>query len=186
MFLFETIETLLFLIGKEIDELINVAQPRAWKEKVVLGVILTAMLNEGWINAIGSKVIKDWAERASAEKKINQIAGLLMPDCQIDARPISSVHAVREIRNGYAHAKPLVENITEEVWVEQTELAGDFFSGLVHPIEESLTIDRYRVLREDSAGFRKTLLDASGLKRWDIKTRLHESSVMISREDGGC
>jgi hypothetical protein len=182
VFLFETIESLLFLVDKDIDDLLKVEPPRGWKEKVVLSFLLTAMLNEGWINAIGSKVVDCWVEKKPAEYKIDEITKRLLPELDKDVRPLSSVHSARAIRNEYAHAKPFVENTEREGWEEQNlELEG-FFSGLTHPVEESITINLYRIVREDSAQFRDMLLKASGLKRWDIKTRVHEDSHVLGRD----
>lgn len=177
VYLHEVLEGVLHGINNRFDARTKLAVPTGWKSEAVNGVIILAMLNEGWINAIGEKVVEGWNHRDGAEKRLRLVCTRLLGDLSFDARPLSSVDMAREIRNAFAHAKPFVERRTDLGLVIDESDTTAVFEALKHPVEEDITIESYCRLREDSEQFRRLLLERSGLRHWDVKTKSHETST---------
>jgi hypothetical protein len=183
VYLHNVLEELLMGIDERFDQLTDTELKPGWKSEAVNGLIVLAMVNEGWVNAVGEKSFSDWNPKQKAEKRLHRICEKLLPECSFTDRPLVSVDAVRRIRNEFAHAIPLIETrLEKEVVIEEGDHRG-FFSDLGHPVEDEITPDSYRQFREDSETFRLRLLERSGLGVWDVRTRSEEQSTFIREAD---
>jgi hypothetical protein len=179
VYLHEVLEGLLDEINDRFDALTSPALKPGWKGEAVNGLIILAMVNEGWVNAIGRKMFDDWNPKQKSETRLRKICEKFLPELTFEGQPLKSVDSVRRIRNEFAHATPLVERRTDEaVTVEESDHR-DVFRELGHPVEDEITVDNYRQFREDSAAFRELLLEKSGLILWDIKTKVETQSTFI-------
>ena len=179
VFLHNLLEGLLSQINQRFDALTLPERKPGWKAEALNGVIILAMLNEGWVNAIGQKTILDWEPKDNTEDRLKKVRKTFLNDLHFNKRPLLSVEDVREIRNSFAHAKPLIEErFDEEVTVDEGDQDA-FFRDLRHPIEDKITIESYRRFREDSERFRQLLLERSRLQHWDIRTKAEEQSVFL-------
>jgi hypothetical protein len=179
VYLHNVLGDLLIGINRRFDDLVTPEAKQGWKSEAVNGIIILAMLNEGWIDAVARKTLEGWKPRAGAEEKLHKICNKYLPDLQFNKSPLSSVDEVRKIRNEFAHAKPLIETRQNELAVLDESDHQAAFKELHHPIESQITIENYRRFRNDSKEFRNLLLEKSGLQYWDLKTRVHEVSKFI-------
>ena len=183
VFLHNILEGLLVGVNRRFDERTVPESQSGWKEEAVNGIILLAMLNEGWVNAIGKKAISGWNLEDGAKDRLKKVRKMFLPDMHFNKPPLSSVEQVRQIRNEFAHAKPLFELRNEEnVTVDEADHDA-FFRDLRHPVENKITIESYRAFRSDSEQFRFMLLERSGLKLFDIRTKANESSIFLREAD---
>ena len=134
VYLHNVLEDVLFGINVRFDKLTSDPSPKGWKYEAVNGLIIMAMLNEGWFNAIGEKIVPEWNNRHGAEKRLKQICELLLSDLSIFDRPLSSVDALRGIRNEFAHSKPFLERRLDEGVVVDEGDQNAFFKELGHNI----------------------------------------------------
>ena len=179
VYLHNILEDVLFNIDRRFDQLTEPTPLAGWKDEAVNGLLIIAMLNEGWINAIGEMKVPGWNPKKKAETRIKHICQNFLGDLDEEQRPLKSIHEVRNIRNAFAHAKPLIElRLEEGVTVDQDDQQAAFLE-LIHPIETDITVSNYRRIREDSAAFRQLLLEKTGLQYWDLKTKSHEDSTFI-------
>jgi hypothetical protein len=183
VYLHNILEDLLLGINLRFDELVTPQVRIGWKSQAVNGVIIMAMLNEGWINAIGHRVIEGWDPEDSAKDRLKKVRKKFFSELAFNKRPLSSVVSVRLIRNEFAHAKPLIETRPNElVTIDESDQRGAF-QELHHPVESQITVETYRQFREDSETFRQLLLRKSGLGYWDLKTKSSEHSTFIKEAE---
>lgn len=183
VFLHEVLEEVLWGVDLRFDALTSPEIQRGWKSEAINGLIIIALINEALVNAVGKLKIRNWEENRPSRKKFDEFFEIFFSDFDKTKRPLASVVAVREIRNAFAHAKPILEETVEEQVVLEVGSVGNLFDGLVHSAEAGVTVQSYRNIRFDSAEFRRTLLERSGVSYWDIKTKSEESTRFLRELD---
>ena len=183
VFLHNILEGLLSEINKRFDILTEPERKSGWKSEAVNGVIILAMLNEGWINAIGQQTFAGWNPKEGARERLKKIRRKFLQDLHFSKPPLIPVEHVLQIRNDFAHSIPLIETRTEENVIVDESDQETFFRDLRHPAEDRITIESYRTFRSDSEKFRLLLLERSGLNYFDMRTKAQESSIFLREVD---
>lgn len=179
VFLHNHLEGLLHQINDRFDVLTQPERKAGWKAEAMNGIIILAMLNEGWINAVGQKSISGWNPRQKSETRLRKICGILLSELSFDSTPLKSVDEVRQIRNEFAHATPFLERRADESLVVDEADQDAFFQDLRHPVDDRISVEGYRAFRKDSSQFRQLLLERSGLTYWDMRTKAEEQSTFL-------
>jgi len=123
---------------------------------------MIAFAFEAYLNFFGAELVKGWKERWGTDTKEDKVfAALKMaPDWKV--RPFSSMRAMKELRNTFAHAKPQTFEMDEEVIAEVGELDGKRYD--VGPKwEKDCTPEPILAAYDDLGEVWSVMLNASGI-----------------------
>lgn len=123
---------------------------------------MIAFAFEAYLNFFGAKLIKPWHERQAVNDKIKQVfvALKLAPDWSV--RPFSSMKAMKELRDVFAHAKPQTFEMDKIVEAEIGELDGKRYD-IGPEWEKTCTPDIVLAAYEDLEAAWRVMFENSGL-----------------------
>lgn len=127
---------------------------------------MIAFAFEAYLNFFGAKLVDPWNERQRLSDKIKQVFGALKLAPDWNARPFSSVMAMKDLRDIFAHGKPQTFELDKVVEAEVGELDGKRYD--LRPEWEKLcTPDIVLTAYEDLEASWRVMFEASGIEIFD-------------------
>jgi hypothetical protein len=132
--------------------------------------VMLAFTFEAQLNFMGFKLIDNWKEFQSTDKKIDQVFQKLGIAPAWEERPFSSLRTLKEIRDALAHGKPEEREIDIEVEAAVGELDGRR-ADMSQKWQNLCTVETVSRAYEDVDAVWKLMLEKSGMNVWQTLTK---------------
>lgn len=122
---------------------------------------MIAFAFEAYLNFFGAELVESWDDWWSIDKKEKKVLKALKLKPKWKVRPFSSMKAMKELRNTFAHAKPQTFEMDKEVIAEVGELDGKRYD--IGPKWENCMPEPVLAAYDDLKEVWKAMFEASGL-----------------------
>jgi hypothetical protein len=144
-------------------------------------VAMIAFAFEANLNFMGYKVIKDWNEWQNWDAKVFSVVKRLEMPVVWTERPLSSMRAMKDIRDMVAHGKPL--ETTEERILEVKAEDLDHANDLRAQWQKECTHDAVFQAYDDMDDLWKQMIEKSGIPLFDTITSGQHSIMVFGDKD---
>lgn len=137
---------------------------------------------EAYLNFFGAKKIAGWKERQPFADKVKQVFAALGLTPNWSKRPYFNMTAMKDLRDTFAHGKPVQFEVDEEEEALVGQLDGiraDLSSGWEKVAQPGPVLEAY----DDLTSIWKEMLAASGLEIFDAMTHGFNSLTLVKMID---
>ncbi|MGX1741083.1 hypothetical protein ACWIEX_05945 [Bosea sp. NPDC055353] len=137
---------------------------------------------EAYLNFFGSKKINNWKERQSFPDKLKEVFTTLGLTPDWNSRPYVNMTAMKDLRDTFAHGKPVQfeVDVEEEALVGQLDgIRSDLSAGWEKAAQPEPVLEAY----DDLNAIWKEMLAASGLEVFDAMTHGFNSLSLVKMID---
>ncbi len=134
---------------------------------MMAALTMIAFAVEANLNFIGDRVVEDWKERQSGEKKWAQVLEKLGIEADYTQRPFSTMEELRKFRDTLAHGKPRVLDEKETAIGTYDELYATNDLKSRSPWEAYVTLESVQAGYDDMNEIWNLMLEKAGIKLYD-------------------
>ncbi|HEY0923974.1 hypothetical protein [Rheinheimera pacifica] len=168
-----------FHLRKQIERKIAAGDRNGISLEIMACLAMLAFTFEAKANFIGAKAVKDWRERQSFKEKIKDICGHIGFKADASERPYKTVLELKELRDSFAHGKPVLVELDETVDVSPEQIDEALHLGAEW--ESKLHIEFVNQCFEDVDAIWKEWLRLSGIHLFDTLTHGQHTVTIIEK-----